>query len=86
MTTQIAVHVNGNFVAEGKITIQRDGEPEVVDVKVGPGSNIERRFGVPHGSALALELTERDATEAEVAEVEGKDRQDNEGGTEQQAE
>ena len=63
MTTMVKVSTNGNYVSEGNFVVtNKQSEP----FKVGPGSNVEKTFYVPHGSQASLHLTERDATAEEI--------------------
>lgn len=65
MTTDIIIRTNGNYVAEGTLSIANQGGKNEVQVRVGPGSPAEQRFHVPHGSSAELSLTEREATPEE---------------------
>lgn len=77
MTTDIRIRVNGNYVAEGKLTITRDvdGQSTTTEFPFTVGPNradagpIEHSINVPHGSNVAVKLTERHATEEEIAAV-----------------
>ena len=67
MTTELIIRTNGNYVAEGTLSISNQGGKNEVQVRVGPGTPAEQRFHVPHGSSAELALTEREATPEEVS-------------------
>jgi len=54
MTTTVVVHTNGNYVA----TVIQDGKDPV---DVGPGSDVQRSFNVPHGTESNFKIVERPA-------------------------
>lgn len=67
MTTNIKITTNGNYVSEGHLTIWGGSSADgTTEIKVGPGSMKEHNIGVPHGSGVRLELTERPATPDEI--------------------
>lgn len=70
MTTDIRIRTNGNYTAEGTLTIKRDGiEDEIQTVYVtgaGQSSPVEKQFNVPHGSIVVLQIAERPASEDEL--------------------
>ncbi|MGE0290514.1 MAG: hypothetical protein AB7I42_29545 [Bradyrhizobium sp.] len=67
MTTSVAIRTNGNYVCEGKMTVTPKDQPvREEEIKVGPGSNVERQYTVPHGSQVSMDLTERNATQEEI--------------------
>lgn len=60
MTTTVTVATNGNYVS----TVKHNGEDKGT---VGPGSNVQKSFYVPHGSGVhTFEIEERTATEEEI--------------------
>lgn len=67
MTTSVVIRTNGNYVCEGRITVNSKDQPaREEEIKVGPGSNVERQYYVPHGSQVSMSLTERNATQEEI--------------------
>ncbi|MER8427849.1 hypothetical protein [Mesorhizobium sp. M1403] len=61
MTTTIKVNTNGNYVSTIKINGVEAGT-------VGPGSMVEKSFGLPHnnGGPSVFEVFERQATPEEI--------------------
>lgn len=77
MTTDIRVRTNGNYIAEGKLTVRERSpnlgegavieETDVLVSGVGNDGPVEKQFYVRHDAEVSLHLTERQATEEEVA-------------------
>lgn len=81
MTTVVRVSTNGNYVSEGILTIaERNGATRGQPVKVGPGTPAEQSFNVPHLATYSLMLTERPATDDEIAALKAaKEAAENQG-------
>lgn len=62
MTTSVKVNTNGNYVATVKINGVDKGT-------VGPGSMVEKQWGIPHLETTIVEIEERQATAEEIAAV-----------------
>jgi flagellar hook assembly protein FlgD len=68
MTTNVTIRTNGNYVSEGKIEVWVKSQLDrAEEIKVGPGTNVEKSYGIPHGSTVMLSLDERPATPEEIA-------------------
>lgn len=77
MTTDIRIRTNGNYVAEGTVTVttpdKQDGADPAVNVTnilvsgAGKPGPVEQAVFVPHGSTVSIEVVERKATEEEIA-------------------
>ncbi len=76
MTTDVRIRVNGNYVAEGTLTVRRNNPPlgesaehseqEIKISGVGRKEPIEQIINIPHDSSLVIDLTERPATQDEI--------------------
>lgn len=67
MTTTVIVATNGNYVSHVKVNGEDRGT-------VGPGSNVQRSFGIMHGSGpTVFEISEREATPDEIEAAKPKE-------------
>jgi 4-diphosphocytidyl-2C-methyl-D-erythritol kinase len=67
MTTTVIVATNGNYVSSVKVNGEDRGT-------VGPGSNVQRSFGIMHGSGpTVFEISEREATPDEIEAAKPKE-------------